>query len=231
MAVGQTQASDLQVGPSIGSLVVCAIYLYIGLWLTAEGFWFDYGGPPLMFVAFVFFGLFLFLPALMCEFWVPKFGAKMMIFVAIIGGLGLLTIPVPDPDMFSEFSEYKWWMKTLGFGVLLPYWIASFAILLTATKSRKFTLRELIWAVTLTAIALGTCGAVIRKATPYQIPAIVDEPSLTSQVFDVRRRHTKARTNDESWHPNVCQARFCHSRWNVCDCRIFAILKERQSIG
>ena len=184
-----------------------------------------------MFVAFVFFGLFLFLPALMCEFWVPKFGAKMMIFVAIIGGLGLLLIQVPDPDSFSESSEYQWWMKTLGFGVLLPYWIASFAILLTATKSRKFALRELIWAVTLVAIALGTCGAVIRKATPYQIPTLVDEPSSTSQGFDVRRRtetknYAKARTNDESWHPNVCQARSCDSWWNVFDCHIFAILKE-----
>jgi hypothetical protein len=157
--------------------VVGGFYLCIGLWLTVEGFWFDYAGPPLMIVAFVFIGLFLFLPALLCEFWVPKFGAKLMIFVAIIGGLSLSSIQIPD--LFSESVEYKWWMKTLGFGVLLPYWIAAFAILLTATKSRKFTLRDLIWAVTLVAIALGTCGAVIRSASQYQ-PIFAPDPIARS---------------------------------------------------
>ena len=117
--------------------VVGGFYLCIGLWLTVEGFWFDYAGPPIMIVAFVFIGLFLFLPTLLCEFWVPNFGAKLMIFFAIIGGLSLSSIQVPDPDLFSESVEYKWWMKTLGFGVLLPYSIAAFAILLTATECAK----------------------------------------------------------------------------------------------
>lgn len=164
--------------------IVGAIYLCIGFWLTVKGFWFDHSSPPLMFVAFVFFACFTFLPGWLCEFWVAKLGAKILIFVAIVGGLSLLSIPVPDPDSFSDSVRYEWWMKTLGYGVLLPYWIASFAILLTATNSRNFTLRDLIWAVTLVGVALGTCGAVIRNSTPSKFPTRVSEPpSATSQLL------------------------------------------------